>query len=78
VVKTGKGSDAPPKPDGLRDMQMHTFSTLKRLHDESEKSKKYAEELRKGDATRAAAPFYLVRTSAFAMPNCRRMHAGWS
>jgi len=59
VVKTEKDPDAPPKPDGLRDMQMHTFSTLKRLHDESEKSKKYAEELRKGDATRAAAPFYL-------------------
>jgi dipeptidyl aminopeptidase/acylaminoacyl peptidase len=59
VVKTEKDPDAPPKPDGLRDMQMHTFSTLKRLHDESETSKKYAEELRKGDATRAAAPFYL-------------------
>ncbi len=59
VVKTEKDPDAPPKPDGLRDMQMHTFSTLKRLHDESEMSKKYAEELRKGDATRAAAPFYL-------------------
>jgi len=59
VVKTEKDPDAPPKPDDLRDMQMHTFSTLKRLHDESEMSKKYAEELRKGDATRAAAPFYL-------------------
>jgi dipeptidyl aminopeptidase/acylaminoacyl peptidase len=59
VLKTEKDPDAPPKPDGLRDMQMHTFSALKRLHDESEMSKKYAEELRKGDATRAAAPFYL-------------------
>ncbi len=59
VIKTEKDPDAPPKPDDLRNMQMHTFSTLKRLHDESEMSKKYAEELRKGDATRAAAPFYL-------------------
>ncbi|HEY4444330.1 MAG TPA: prolyl oligopeptidase family serine peptidase [Steroidobacteraceae bacterium] len=59
VVKTEKDPDAPPKPDGLRDMQMHTFSTLKRLHDESEINKKQAEDLRKGDVTRAAAPFYL-------------------
>src|ERR1700722_12455043 len=40
-------------------MQMRTFSTLKRLHEESETSKKHAEDFRKGDATRAAAPFYL-------------------
>jgi dipeptidyl aminopeptidase/acylaminoacyl peptidase len=59
VVKTEKDPDAPPKPDDLRDMQMQTFSTLKRLHDESEMSKKHAEDLRKGDVTRAAAPFYL-------------------
>jgi dipeptidyl aminopeptidase/acylaminoacyl peptidase len=59
VIKTEKDPDAPPKPDDLRDMQMRTFSTLKRLHDESEMSKKHAEDLRKADATRAAAPFYL-------------------
>jgi dipeptidyl aminopeptidase/acylaminoacyl peptidase len=59
VVKAEKDPDAPPKPDDLRDMQMHTFSTLKRLHDESEIRKKYAEDLRKGDPTRAAAAFYL-------------------
>jgi dipeptidyl aminopeptidase/acylaminoacyl peptidase len=59
VVKTEKDPDAPPKADDLRDMQMRTFSTLKRLHDESEISKKHAEDLRKGDVTRAAAPFYL-------------------
>jgi dipeptidyl aminopeptidase/acylaminoacyl peptidase len=59
VVKTEKDPDAAPKPDDLRDMQMRTFSTLKRLHDESELSKKYTEELRKADVTRAAAPFYL-------------------
>jgi dipeptidyl aminopeptidase/acylaminoacyl peptidase len=59
VVKAEKDPDAPPKPDDLRDMQMRTFSTLKRLHDESEINKKHAEDLRKGDVTRAAAPFYL-------------------
>ena len=59
IVKAEKDPNAPPKPDDLRDMQLHTFSTLKRLHDESEISKKQAEEMRKGDATRAAAPFYL-------------------
>lgn len=59
VVKAEKDPDAAPKPDDLRDMQMRTFSTLKKLHDESELSKKYAEELRKADVTRAAAPFYL-------------------
>jgi dipeptidyl aminopeptidase/acylaminoacyl peptidase len=59
VVKTEKDPDAPPKADDLRDLQLHIFSTLKRLHDESEASKKYAEDLRKADVTRAAAPFYL-------------------
>jgi dipeptidyl aminopeptidase/acylaminoacyl peptidase len=59
IVKTEKDPDAPPKPDDLRDMQLHTFSTLKRLHDESEAGKKHAAQLRKDDATRAPAPFYL-------------------
>ncbi len=49
----------PPKADDLRAMQMRTFATLKRLHDESEMSKQRAEEMRKGDPTRAAAPFYI-------------------
>ncbi|MGB6310821.1 MAG: prolyl oligopeptidase family serine peptidase [Steroidobacteraceae bacterium] len=59
IVKTEKDPDAPPKADDLRDMQLRTFATLKRLHDEAEMSKRHAEELRKNDATRAAAPFYL-------------------
>jgi dipeptidyl aminopeptidase/acylaminoacyl peptidase len=59
IVKAEKDPDAAPKADDLRDMQLRTFSTLKRLHDESEAAKKHAEELRKGDATRAATPFYL-------------------
>jgi dipeptidyl aminopeptidase/acylaminoacyl peptidase len=59
VVKTEKDPNAPLKPDDLRDMQLRTFSTLKRLHDDSDIAKKYAEDLRKSDVTRAAAPFYL-------------------
>ena len=59
IVKAEKDPDAPPKADDLHDMQLRTFSTLKRLHEEAEAAKKHAEELRKGDATRAAAPFYL-------------------
>jgi dipeptidyl aminopeptidase/acylaminoacyl peptidase len=59
LLRTEKDPDAPPKADDLRDMQLRTFSTLRRLHDESEAGKKHGEELRKGDATRAAAPFFL-------------------
>ena len=48
-----------PSPTTCATCRLRTFSTLKRLHDESEVGKKHAEELRKGDVTRAAAPFYL-------------------
>jgi hypothetical protein len=43
VIKTEKDPDAPPKPDDLRDMQLRTFATLKRLHDEADTTKKHAE-----------------------------------
>ena len=59
VIKTEKDPDSPPIVDDLRDVQLRTFSTLKRLHDESEISKKHGEDLRKSDVTRASAPFYL-------------------
>jgi dipeptidyl aminopeptidase/acylaminoacyl peptidase len=59
VVKTEKDPDAAPKPDDLRDMQLRTFSTLKKLHDEAEAVKKHEAELRTGDATQAAAAFYV-------------------
>jgi dipeptidyl aminopeptidase/acylaminoacyl peptidase len=59
IVKAEKDPDAPAKADDLRDVQLRTFSTLKRLHDEAELVKKNAEELRKRDVTRAEAPFYL-------------------
>ena len=59
VLKTEKDPDGPPKPDDLRDMQLRTFATLKRLHDEAEAGKKHAEEMRRDDTTRTPAPFYL-------------------
>jgi dipeptidyl aminopeptidase/acylaminoacyl peptidase len=59
VVKAEKDPDALSKADDLRDMQLRTFSTLRRTHDETEAGKKHLEEFRKGDATRAAAPFFL-------------------
>jgi dipeptidyl aminopeptidase/acylaminoacyl peptidase len=59
IVKTEKDPAAPPAADDLREMQLRTFSTLKRLHDEAEASRKYDEAMQKADATRAAAPFYL-------------------
>jgi dipeptidyl aminopeptidase/acylaminoacyl peptidase len=59
IVKMEKDPDAAPKPDDLRDMQLHTFSTLKRLHDEAEINKKHARDVQSADATQAPAPFYL-------------------
>jgi dipeptidyl aminopeptidase/acylaminoacyl peptidase len=59
IVKAEKDPNAPPAADDLRDMQLRTFSTLKRLRDEKETSRLHDEELQKGDATRAAEPFYL-------------------
>jgi dipeptidyl aminopeptidase/acylaminoacyl peptidase len=59
ILKTEKDPDSPPKPDDLRDMQMRTFSTLRRLHDQAEIERKHAQQLIKDDVTRAAAPFYL-------------------
>src|ERR1700761_4084732 len=40
---------AAPSPDDLRDVQLRTFSTLKRLHDESETARKHADEWRLAD-----------------------------
>jgi dipeptidyl aminopeptidase/acylaminoacyl peptidase len=75
AVKTEADPNAAPKPDDLRDMQLRTFSTLKRLHDESEAARLHAEELRAADATRAGAPFYLgddvvIRTTSLS-PDAR-------
>jgi dipeptidyl aminopeptidase/acylaminoacyl peptidase len=59
IVKAEKDPNAPPKPDDLREMQLRTFATLKRLHDETEMNRAHDEALQKGDATRAVIPFYL-------------------
>jgi hypothetical protein len=59
VVKAEKDPDAPPKPDVLRAMQLRTFSTLRRLHDDAEISRKYEQESQLADPTRTQAPFYL-------------------
>lgn len=59
IVKAEKDPSAPPGADDLREMQLRTFSTLKKLHDETETLRKHNEALQKGDLTRAAPPFYL-------------------
>ena len=59
IVKAEKDPDAPPAADDLREMQLRTFSTLKKLHDDKEALRKHSEALQTGDATRAALPFYL-------------------
>jgi dipeptidyl aminopeptidase/acylaminoacyl peptidase len=58
-VKTEKDPDAKPVDDDLRDFQLRTFSTLKKLKDDKEARRSHAEELRRADPTRAATPFYL-------------------
>jgi dipeptidyl aminopeptidase/acylaminoacyl peptidase len=59
ILKAEKDPNAAPAADDLRDMQLRTFSTLKRMHDEKETARRHDEELQKGDATRPAQPFYL-------------------
>ena len=59
IVKAEKDPNAPPAADDLREMQLRTFSTLKKLHDDKETLRKHNEALQKGDVTRAALPFYL-------------------
>jgi dipeptidyl aminopeptidase/acylaminoacyl peptidase len=59
IVKAEKDPNAPPAADDLREMQLRTFSTLKKLHDDAETTRKHDEALQKDDVTRAALPFYL-------------------
>jgi dipeptidyl aminopeptidase/acylaminoacyl peptidase len=59
IVKAEKDPNAPPAADDLRDMQLRTFSTLKRLHDETEAVRKHDEAMQKADATRSGQAFYL-------------------
>jgi dipeptidyl aminopeptidase/acylaminoacyl peptidase len=59
IVKAEKDPDASPAADDLREMQLRTFSTLKKLHDDKETLRVHNEALQKGDLTRAVLPFYL-------------------
>ena len=58
IVKAEKDPNA-PAADDLREMQLRTFSTLKKMHDDKEAERQHNEALQKGDATRAVLPFYL-------------------
>ncbi|HEX3914500.1 MAG TPA: prolyl oligopeptidase family serine peptidase [Steroidobacteraceae bacterium] len=59
IVKAEKDPDAPPAADDLREMQMRSFSTLRKLHDDKETARQHDEAMQKGDASRAVLPFYL-------------------
>jgi dipeptidyl aminopeptidase/acylaminoacyl peptidase len=59
VVKAEKDPNAAPAADDLREMQLRTFATLKKLHDDTEAARIHDEAMQKGDASRAVLPFYL-------------------
>ncbi len=59
VVKAEKDPNAAPAADDLREMQLRTFATLKKLHDDTEAARIHDEAMQKGDASRAMLPFYL-------------------
>ncbi|HSE11078.1 MAG TPA: prolyl oligopeptidase family serine peptidase [Rudaea sp.] len=60
VLKAEKDPDAPPaKADDLRDLQLRLFSTLKQNNDDKRATREHAEQMQKGDPTRAPVPFYL-------------------
>jgi dipeptidyl aminopeptidase/acylaminoacyl peptidase len=59
VVRADKSPDAAPAADGLREMQLRTFATLKKLQDQKDLARKYEEDQRRLDPTRAAVPYYL-------------------
>jgi dipeptidyl aminopeptidase/acylaminoacyl peptidase len=58
IVKAEKDPNSPPADD-LREMQLRTFSTLKKLHEEAEAERKHDEAMQKADSTRGVQPFYL-------------------
>lgn len=59
VLKTEKDPDGAKDPDDLRDLQLRTFSTLKRMHDEKQAAHEEDVKARRLDATRGREPFYL-------------------
>ncbi len=59
VLKTEKDPGAAPKPDDLRDMQLRLFSTLQKIDANKKTTREHADEMQRGDASRAPLPFYL-------------------
>jgi dipeptidyl aminopeptidase/acylaminoacyl peptidase len=59
IVKAEKDPNAPPAADDLREMQLRSFATLKKLHDDKEDARIQDEAMQKGDASRPVLPFYL-------------------
>lgn len=59
VLMTEKDPNGEQDPDDLRDVQLRTFSTLKRMHDEKQAAHEEDLKASRLDATRSAAPFYL-------------------
>ncbi|HEY2782857.1 MAG TPA: prolyl oligopeptidase family serine peptidase [Steroidobacteraceae bacterium] len=59
IVKAEKDPNAPPAADDLREMQLRTFATLKKMHDDAETVRLHSESMQKGDASRPVLPFYL-------------------
>ena len=58
-LETRKDPDAAPDADDLRDFQLRTFSTLRRLRDDKQARVDRDREERLADGTRAAAPYFL-------------------
>jgi hypothetical protein len=77
VLKMEKDPDAAPDTDDLRDMQLRTFSTLKKQHDDVLAGRKEDDLLRRADLTQAPAPFYLgeeaVIRATFLSPDARML-----
>ena len=58
ILKTEKDPDE-TKPDDLRDLQLHLFSTLKRVQDDKRSQHENADAMQKNDSSRAPLPFFL-------------------
>ncbi|HEX3604250.1 MAG TPA: prolyl oligopeptidase family serine peptidase [Steroidobacteraceae bacterium] len=59
IIKAEKDPSAPPAADDLREMQLRTFATLKKMHDDKDTVRIQNEAMQKGDPSRPVLPFYL-------------------
>jgi dipeptidyl aminopeptidase/acylaminoacyl peptidase len=59
ILKTEKSPDAAPTPNDLHDLQLRTFSTLKRLQEQRDARRKEAEQQAGLDPSRGPQAFYL-------------------